>query len=60
MLTLLSRIIKDQLGLAIFQTYRLNEKENQILWGWPGWDEVVSAEFGKKTHKQLKKKTYQG
>lgn len=49
MLALLSRIIKDQVGLGIAQTYQLSERENQIPWGWPGWDKVLSAELGAKT-----------
>lgn len=55
MLALLSRIIKDQVGLAIVQTYQLSERENQIQWGWPGWDKVLSAEFGTKAPQTNKK-----
>lgn len=52
---MLSIIINDQVGLAVAQTYQLNERENQIQWGWPGWDKVLSAEFGAKTPKTNKK-----
>lgn len=55
MLALLSTIIKDQVILAIVQTYQVNERENQIQWGWPGWDKVLSAEFGAKTPQTNKK-----